>query len=60
MKAILSIIFIFAISFGWINNIIKLSNTDFEPPLKAEFIRGVGIFIFPVGVITGYMEIEDN
>ncbi len=45
--------------FGYLNNIAKLCKCDFEAPLKAEFIRGTGIFIFPVGIITGFMDIDD-
>lgn len=45
---------------GWGWNIYKLTECDFKEPFKAEVIRGVGIFVFPVGVVTGYLDIEDK
>lgn len=44
---------------GWVKNLIKLSECDFEPPYKAEVIRTVGIIPI-VGAFTGYMTIEDG
>ena len=46
--------------YGYINNIIELSNTDFKAPYKAEVIRTVGIIVPPVGIIAGYIEINDK
>lgn len=40
---------------GWVMNIYKLTQCDFEAPYKAEVIRVVGI-IPPVGAIVGYMD----
>lgn len=48
------IIFI-VVGIGWIKNIIKLSDCDFESPYKCEIFHAVGI-IPPVGAITGYMD----
>lgn len=46
---------------GWIKNLSKLANCDFEAPYKTEVIRAVGVPIVPVGVIAGYMDIgEEN
>lgn len=44
---------------GYGLNIIKFVNLDFNTPVKAEVIRGIGI-ITPIGALTGYMKIEDN
>ena len=44
---------------GWIINIVKFANTDFKEPYKAEIIRGVGIGIAPIGMVTGYIKIKD-
>lgn len=44
---------------GWIQNIIKLSNCDFEAPYKCEVIHAIGI-IPPVGIFTGYMDFSEN
>lgn len=41
---------------GWVKNIIKLSNCDFQAPYKAEVIYGIGI-IPVVGAITGWLDI---
>lgn len=45
--------------YGWFANLYKFSQCDFDVPLKAEVIRGVGIAIFPLGIVIGYMDIED-
>jgi hypothetical protein len=44
---------------GWVKNIIKLSECDFEAPYKAEVIYAVGLFPL-VGAITGWIDIEDG
>jgi len=45
---------------GWIMNIYKFSQCDFDTPLRAEVIRGIGIVAPPFGAIIGYMDIEDK
>jgi hypothetical protein len=45
------------IIFGWFRNIYKLTQCDFDVPLKTEVIRSIGIVIFPIGAIIGYMDI---
>ena len=50
------LLILMAIATGWIMNIIKLSNCDFEAPYKCEVIHGIGI-VPPVGMITGWLEI---
>lgn len=50
------IIVITIIGVGWVKNIIKLANCDFEAPYKAEVIHGVGI-IPPVGAVTGWLDL---
>lgn len=45
---------------GWIMNISKLIDCDFEPSYKSEIIRGVGIFVAPIGMVTGFMELKDE
>lgn len=44
------------IGIGWVKNIIKLSNCDFEAPYKAEVIHAIGI-IPPVGAVTGWLDL---
>jgi len=45
--------------FGYFSNIYKLTKCNFKAPYKAEVLRGVGIFVAPMGVIAGYCEIKD-
>jgi hypothetical protein len=59
--AVIGIILIYAfiillIGTGWVKNIIKLSDFDFEAPYKAEIIHGVGIIPL-VGAVTGWLNI---
>ena len=42
---------------GWVKNIIKLSNCDFEAPYKAEVIHSIGVVVIPVGMITGWIDV---
>lgn len=51
-------IYILAV-WGYIANIYKLTDCDFDKPYKAEVIRVVGIVVPPVGCITGFMHIDD-
>lgn len=46
--------------YGYLANIYKLTKYDFDVPLKAEVLRVVGIPVFPMGIILGYMDIEDG
>jgi hypothetical protein len=45
--------------YGWFANLYKLTQCDFDTPLKAEVIRGIGIIIPPAGVIMGFIDIKD-
>ena len=40
---------------GYIKNVIKLSECDFQAPYKCEVIHGVGLVPF-VGPIVGWMD----
>ena len=41
--------------YGWIANIVTLWNT-FDNPLTAKtIVRVAGIFVFPIGVVLGYI-----
>lgn len=50
----------FVAIFGWGLNIYKLTQCNFEPSYRTEAIRTIGVFVAPVGAITGYMEIQDK
>lgn len=45
---------------GWIVNIVKFAQLDFQKPVKAEIIRGIGIVAQPVGGIIGFVKIKDK
>ena len=55
LQGIIVVIIIVGLT-GWVKNIIKLSNCDFEAPYKAEVIHAIGI-IPPVGAITGWLDL---
>ncbi len=47
---------IFALfSIGWVKNLIKLTECDFNEPYKCEVVHGIGIFPV-VGGITGWLD----
>ncbi len=62
MKIIVAVYMALALTLGigWVTNIVKFVNLDFEPSYKAEIIRGLGIVMPPVGGICGYMDIADG
>ena len=55
----LIIIIIFCFT-GWVKNIIKLSECDFEPSYKSEVLRIIGIPVAPMGIVIGYMDLTDE
>ena len=44
-----------AAGIGWVKNLIKLTECDFESPYKAEVIHTLGL-IPVIGIFTGYMD----
>lgn len=59
MKAVILYSVIILAVIGWGMNVYKFATANFEPSYKNEVIRGVGIFIPPVGAICGYIDIRD-
>ena len=61
---ILAFLFIICFSlcaiFGWVMNIYKFAQCDFETPLKAEIVRGIGIPLAPMGAVVGWFHIDDG
>ena len=57
---ILPLVIWIACIFGWGANIYKLSNCDFDAPYKAETLRLIGVGVFPLGIVMGYIGIEDE
>ena len=53
---IIQAVIVLVIGTGWVKNIIKLSNCDFEPSYKAEVIHAVGL-IPPIGMVTGWLDL---
>lgn len=45
---------------GWIGNVIRLTALDFESPYKAEVLRIIGVGIAPMGMVLGYVDINDE
>ncbi len=45
---------------GYITNIVRFCGCDFEAPWRTEIIRGVGIFVPPLGAVLGFITIEDG
>lgn len=56
---IFMVVLVVGIIGGYLGNIYKLINSDFEDPYKSEIIRGIGVFP-PIGVIVGWMDIGDE
>lgn len=54
----LQLVVIIPIAGGYIANVYKLFKTDFQAPYKEEILRGVGVVVPPVGVVTGYLNLE--
>jgi len=46
---------------GYLANIVKFVDCDFQanPSTKCEVVRGIGIPLWPMGIITGYIS-EDT
>lgn len=59
-NVLVAVTLIFFICFGYGFNIYKLSQCDFKAPYKTEVIRLLGVIIFPVGTIVGYLQLEDK
>lgn len=61
LAAIAAIILLVALAgVGWCMNVWKLCHDDFASPYKAEVVRTIGIFIPPVGSITGYVAFDEE
>jgi len=57
---LVTLCFVVLIAHGWFANLYKLSQYNFSSPYKAEAFRIVGAVVFPVGVVMGYFNIEDD
>jgi len=58
MKTILivQLVIVLVVATGWVKNLIKLVDCDFDAPYKAEVIHTAGL-IPPVGMVTGWLDL---
>ena len=52
---IVALVIVVVIVVGWVKNLIKLTNCDFEAPYKCEVVHVVGLAP-PIGAITGWLD----
>ena len=52
---IVQLVVVLLIGTGWVKNLIKLSDCDFEAPYKCEVVHVVGVVPF-IGAVTGWMD----
>lgn len=57
---LIMIVLVVLCGIGWCMNAYKFVCSDFESPYKSEVVRAIGLFVPPVGGITGYMTIGDE
>jgi hypothetical protein len=55
----IAFVLVCALATGYVMNVVKFVRLDFETPVKAEILRGIGIFP-PVGAVMGYIPIKDG
>lgn len=56
VAAIVFLLLVIICGVGWVKNIIKLAECDFESPYKAEVLHAVGLVPI-IGAVTGYIDI---
>ena len=59
MIVILAFCIVIVVGGGWVKNIVKLTDCDFDAPYKTEVVRVIGI-LPPVGAIVGWMDIGEE
>ncbi len=53
---IIYIIIVTIIGVGWVKNLIKLTECDFQAPYKAEIVHCIGL-VPPIGMVTGWLDV---
>ena len=53
---VIQLIIVVVVGTGWVKNIFKLADCDFQSPYKAEFVHAIGLFP-PAGAITGWLDV---
>jgi prepilin-type N-terminal cleavage/methylation domain-containing protein len=56
LMIVIGLVLFVVMAIGWIKNLVKLTNCDFETPLKCEVIHGAGL-IPPIGMVTGWLDV---
>ena len=56
---LLGFILIVCLGTGWVMNCVKFARLDFKQPIKAEVLRGIGLFP-PIGAVMGWIPIDDT
>lgn len=55
MAALVYIALVFATLYGWINNIVILAGSTFDPITGLLVLRAIGVFVAPLGIVLGYI-----
>lgn len=55
----LMFILVVCLGTGWVMNCVKFARLDFKQPVKAEVLRGIGLFP-PIGAVMGWIQIDDT
>lgn len=53
---IVGIVILLVMAIGWVKNLMKLADCDFEAPYKAEVIYSIGVIPL-VGMVTGWLDL---
>lgn len=52
---VFQLVILLVVGVGWVKNIMKLADCDFEAPYKAEVVHAIGL-VPPVGMVTGWLD----
>ena len=55
---IVPVVVVLVVGVGWVKNLVKLTDCDFEAPYKCEVVHALGILPH-VGMVTGWLDMED-
>ncbi len=60
IAGVFTIAALLAVTYGYVNNMVQLYHCDFKPSYKAEVTRTIGVFIAPIGIVIGYIDLDDG
>jgi hypothetical protein len=55
LSALVFVVIMIAGIGGWIANIIKLASSTFDPITGILVLRGIGVFVAPLGAVMGFI-----